>query len=197
MPSFPAPSSPLGPRIVVVTAPSGAGKTTIAHRLLAAIPELRFSVSATTRPPRAHERDGVDYHFVDGPAFEALRAADALLEWEEVYPGRFYGTPRAELARVAPGGALLLDVDVKGALHVKDLFGADALTLFIAPPSLAVLEARLRARGTESEKTLAVRLARARDELAYADRFDHVVVNERLEEAVEETLTRVRTFLTA
>lgn len=197
MPSLPAPSSPLGPRIVVVTAPSGAGKTTIAHRLLAAIPELRFSVSATTRPPRAHERDGVDYHFVDVAGFEALRAADALLEWEEVYPGRFYGTPRAELARVAPGGALLLDVDVKGALHVKDLFGADALTLFIAPPSLAVLEARLRARGTESEKTLAVRLARARDELAYADRFDHVVVNERLEEAVEETLTRVRTFLTA
>jgi len=189
--------SPVLPRLVVVTAPSGAGKTTIAHRLLAAIPTLRFSVSATTRPPRAHEHDGVDYHFVTSEDFQVLIREEALLEWEEVYPGRFYGTPHAELTRVPEGGALLLDVDVKGALHLKKMFGAQALTLFIAPPSLAALEARLRARGTETEKTLAVRLARARDELSYADHFDHIVVNEQLETAVAETLALVRTFLGA
>lgn len=195
-PVVPRPS-PLNPKVVVVTAPSGAGKTTIAHRLLEGIPGLRFSVSATTRAPRSYERDGVDYHFVSAEGFEQLIASGALLEWEEVYPGRFYGTPRAELDRVAPGGALLLDVDVKGALHVKALFGARALTLFIAPPSLAVLEERLRTRGTETEKTLAIRLARARDELTYAPHFDHVVVNERLDAAVAETLALVRSFLAA
>ncbi len=184
-------------RLVIVTAPSGAGKTTIAHRLLAALPRLRFSVSATTRAPRAHERDGVDYHFVTADAFHKMLRDDALLEWEEVYPGRFYGTPREELDRVPEGGALLLDVDVKGALHLKQLFGDRALTLFIAPPSLAVLEERLVRRGTETEKTLAIRLARARDEMGYAGHFDAVVVNEHLETAVDETLARVRLFLTA
>lgn len=183
------------PRLVVLTAPSGAGKTTIAHRLLAEVDGLRFSVSATTRPPRPHEREGVDYHFVSAEGFQALIDTGALLEWEEVYPGRFYGTPAHELDRVPPGGALLLDVDVKGALHVKALYGDRVLTVFVAPPSLAVLEDRLRTRGTETEKTLALRLARARDEMLYAPRFDRVVVNADLDAAVAETLGLVRAFL--
>lgn len=191
----PPPAPPGGPRLVVLTAPSGAGKTTIAHRLLAAVEGLVFSVSATTRAPRPHERDGVDYHFVSADGFRALIDGGALLEWEEVYPGRFYGTPTAELGRVPAGGALLLDVDVEGALHVKRLYGDRVLTVFVAPPSLGVLEARLRARGTETEKALALRLARARDELAYAPRFDRVVVNADLEAAVAETLGLVRAFL--
>lgn len=190
-------TSHVEPKLVVITAPSGAGKTTIARRLLAELPGLRFSVSATTRPPRAHEQDGVDYHFVSVEDFHRLKDEGALIEWEEVYPGRFYGTPRAELERLTPGGALLLDVDVKGALHIKELFGAHALTIFVAPPSLSVLEERLRARGTETDKTLHIRLAWARDELTYAPRFDHVVVNERLDTAVAETLALVRTFLDA
>ncbi len=183
--------------IVALTAPSGAGKTTIAHRLLAALPDLRFSVSATTRPPRPHERNGVDYHFVTPERFAELAAAGALLEYEEVYPGRFYGTLVAEVERALERGSVLLDVDVKGALNVKKLYGDRALTIFIAPPSIETLESRLRARNTETEATLAARLARARSELGYAGRFDRTVVNDGLEEAVAETLNAVRSFLGA
>lgn len=183
--------------IIALTAPSGAGKTTIAHRLLAAVPGLRFSVSATTRPARPHERHGVDYYFVGPERFRELAAAGALLEYEEVYPGRFYGTLVSEVERALQTGSVLLDVDVKGALHVKKLYGDRALTIFIAPPSLDVLEARLRARNTETETTLAARLDRARDELTYAPRFDHTVVNDGLEDAVAETLRLVRSFLSA
>lgn len=183
--------------IIALTAPSGAGKTTIAHRLLAAVPGLRFSVSATTREPRPHERNGVDYHFITPERFRELAAAGALLEYEEVYPGRFYGTLLAEVERALQTGSVLLDVDVKGALNVKKLYGDHALTLFIAPPSIEVLEARLRARNTETEASLATRLDRAREELTYAPRFDHTVVNDVLEDAVAETLTLTRSFLGA
>ncbi len=183
--------------IIALTAPSGAGKTTIAHRLLAAVPGLRFSVSATTRPPRAHEQHGVDYHFVGGERFRELAAAGAFVEFEEVYPGRFYGTLLSEVERALLTGSVLLDVDVKGALNVKKLYGDRALTIFIAPPSLETLEARLRARNTETEATLATRLERARTELAYAPRFDHTVVNDSLEVAVAETLNLVHSFLGA
>ncbi|MGI9174987.1 MAG: guanylate kinase [Rhodothermales bacterium] len=182
-------------KIIVLTAPSGAGKTTIAQRVLEAIPEIRFSVSATTRPARPHEQDGIDYHFVSPEEFEALIAEGELLEYEEVYPGRFYGTLRAEVDRLAEEVPVLLDVEVKGALNVKRLFGDNALVLFIRPPSLEALEARLQARGTETSATLRTRLERARKEIAFADRFDATIVNDRLEEAVEETLRAVRSFL--
>ena len=182
-------------KIIVLTAPSGSGKTTIARRVLAAIPEVRFSVSATTRPARPHEQDGVDYYFVSPERFQELIAEGALLEHEEVYPGRLYGTLRTEVERLAEEVPVLLDIEVKGALNVKRLFGEKALVLFIRPPSLDVLEDRLRARGTETPETLRTRLERARREIAFADRFDAVIVNDRLDEAVEETLRRVRSFL--
>ena len=184
-------------KLIALTAPSGAGKTTIAHRLLEAVPGLRFSVSATTRPPRAGEVDGEDYHFLSEADFLARVAAGDFLEYEEVYPGRYYGTLAAEVERLARTGPVLLDLDVKGALNVKGRYGALALALYIRPPSLAALAERLRARGTETEASLTARLERAHLELGYADRFDGVVVNDDLETAVAETLARVRAFLGA
>lgn len=182
-------------KIVVLTAPSGAGKTTIADALRAEIPGLAFSVSATTRPPRAHEVDGVHYHFVPEGRFRQLIESGELLEYEEVYPGRFYGTLRSEVDRAAETGPILLDIDVRGALNVKRLYGGRALTVFIRPPSMEALRARLEARGTETEATLRTRLETAARELTYADRFDVVVVNDELKTAVAETLRQVRQFL--
>lgn len=181
--------------IVVLSAPSGAGKTTIAHRVLEAIPGLRFSVSATTRAPRPNEVDGVDYHFLTEQAFRELLETGELLEYEEVYPGRFYGTLKSEVARATVENPVLLDLDVKGGVSVKRVFGDAALTVFIQPPSIEALEARLRGRATETEEVIRIRLDRARLELEYAPQFDHVVVNDDLEKAVAETLQIVRSFL--
>src|SRR5690606_1858460 len=146
---LPRPSdSPIPMKLIVLTAPSGAGKTTLARRVMEAVPGLRFSISATTRPPRPDERHGVDYFFLSREEFEAQREAGAFVEFEEVYPGRFYGTLRAELERLATSTAVVLDIDVKGALNVKRLYGDGALTVFIEPPSLGALAERLHARGT-------------------------------------------------
>jgi guanylate kinase len=186
-------------KLLVLTAPSGAGKTTLARRLLAEVPGLRFSISATTRPPREGERDGVHYHFLAEDDFRRRLTAGAFVEHEEVYPGRLYGTLRTEVEdRHEPGVAgIVLDKDVKGAIALKKLYGDRALTVFVAPPSLAELAVRLRARGTETEATLADRLARAGMEMSYAHAFDHVVVNDDLERAVAETVALTRSFLGA
>lgn len=184
-------------KIVALTAPSGSGKSTIARRLMKAVPELAFSVSATTRPPRADETDGEDYYFLSEDDFRQRIDDGAFVEWEEVYPGRFYGTLRSEIERLARTGAALLDIDVKGALAVKRRYDEHALIVFIRPPSLSVLAERLRARGTETADSLAERLDHARTELSYAERFDAVIVNDDLEAAVEETLVLVRPFLAA
>ncbi len=185
-------------KLIVLTAPSGAGKTTLTRRLIAAVPGLRFSVSATTRPPRGAERDGVDYHFLTEAEFERRVAAGDFVEHEEVYPGRFYGTLKAELERAEQGtAAVVLDVDVKGALHVRRLYGRRALTVFVRPPSLDALAERLRARGTDSDAAIATRLARAELELSHAPAFDHVVVNDDLERAAAETIALARAFLAA
>lgn len=182
-------------KIIALTAPSGSGKTTIARRLLAAFPGMAFSVSATTRARRPYEKHGVHYYFVPEEEFRALVAAGALIEYEEVYPGRFYGTLRSEVEQKAETTAVLLDIDVEGALHVKRLYGDDALTIFIQPPSLEALAERLRRRNTETETTLRDRLDRARRELTYAARFDAIVINDDLDHAVDETIRLVQQFL--
>ncbi|HET6566379.1 MAG TPA: guanylate kinase [Rhodothermales bacterium] len=185
---------PLHP-IIVLTAPSGAGKTTIAHRIMDALPRIRFSVSATTRPPRTAERDGIDYHFVTEAAFRRHIEQDELIEYQEVYPGRFYGTLRTELEQKTRTSPILLDIDVKGALNVKRLFGDRALVIFIAPPSLAVLEKRLNLRNSETPEALAIRLERARMEIAQADKFDRIIVNDDLDRASSEAIAIVEEFL--
>lgn len=159
------------------------------------LPGVRFSVSATTRPPRDAEKEGVDYYFVSAERFRQLISESAFLEYEEVYPGRFYGTLESEVSRRAEDGPVLLDVDVKGAVNVKARYGDEALTLFIRPPSLQVLEERLRARGTETDSSLRARLDRAREELTYEPQFDTVIVNEDLDTAISETLAAIERFL--
>jgi len=183
--------------LIIVAAPSGAGKTTLAHRLMDDVAGLRFSLSATTRPPRDDEQDGVDYHFMDADEFMARVEAGEFAEHEEVYPGRLYGTLHSELDGGAEEGvrAIVVDKDVRGAMALKAMFGARALTLFIAPPSLEVLGDRLRARGSESEAGVHTRLDRAAMEMSYAQDFDRVVVNGDLEAAASEIAAVVRAFI--
>ncbi len=185
-------------RIVILAAPSGAGKTTIAHALMEALPQLMFSISATTRTQRKGETDGEDYYFLTQTAFESAIANGDFVEYEEVYEGRFYGTLKTELQRIhADGGVPLFDVDVKGALNLKSQFGPRALNIFIDPPSLEELELRLRKRGTETEHDLQRRLDRARFELSQVHKFDEIVPNYDLDKAVGETIAAVKAFLEA
>lgn len=182
-------------KLIVLTAPSGAGKTTIARRVISEVDGLRFSVSATTRPRREGESDGTDYLFLSGAEFRSKIDAGAFLEYEEVYPSLFYGTLKDELERLAQSSAVLLDIDVMGALNVKNYYGDQALTLFIRPPSLEILEKRLISRGTDTRVEIAVRLKKARFELSQANNFDEIIVNDDLEAAIVETINHIRAFL--
>lgn len=183
-------------KCVIISAPSGAGKTTIVRHLLEKGLGLAFSVSATSRERRAHEIDGHDYFFISTDAFRERIADGAFIEWEEVYPGRFHGTLRSEIQRIwSEGQSPIFDVDVVGGLHLKAAFGDKALALFVAPPSLQVLEQRLRMRGTETEHTLATRIGKAEHELSFASRFDAIIVNDDLERACTEAMDRVQRFL--
>lgn len=170
-------------RLFVLTAPSGAGKTTLTRTLLATDPSLRFSVSFTTRPPRAGEIDGQDYFFVDRPRFEAMIAAGALLEHAEVF-GNYYGTGREQIGQhIRAGRSVLLDIDWQGARQVRAAM-PESVLVFIMPPSMVELEQRLRGRGTDREEVIRKRLAAARTEMLHWEEFDYVLINDRLEEAL-------------
>jgi guanylate kinase len=182
-------------RFVVLSSPSGGGKSTVTKRLLAANPRFTYSVSVTTRPPRSHEKQGQAYWFVDREEFLRRRDRGDLLEWEEVY-GEYYGTPRqpAEEA-IAAGFVVLFDLDVKGALKFKQLH-PDAILIFLSPPSYEILEQRLRARGTESEDRLKRRLSLAKWECDQSKRFDHTVINLDLEQTIREVADFIDHHLT-
>ena len=170
--------------LFVISAPSGAGKTTLLKRLLAQVQNLAFSVSHTTRQPRSGEVDGRDYHFVDRPTFETMRDNGAFLEWAGVH-GNFYGTSRdAVAAQLALGHDVFLDIDVQGARQIRAA-DSGAVFLFVAPPSWQVLEERLRGRGTDSAETVQLRLANARQEMAEANLYDYLIINDQLDPAVE------------
>ena len=181
-------SEPASPGVLLVlSAPSGAGKTTLAHRFRARHPDAVFSISATTRPPRGAERDGVDYHFVTPDRFAALVAAGAFAEWAEVH-GQRYGTLRATVDEaLARGRIALFDIDVQGGSQIKAAWPQDAATVLILPPTVAELERRLRGRSTDSEETIRRRLEAARDEVARGlATYDYVVVNDTLDRALEQ-----------
>lgn len=183
-------------KFIIVSAPSGAGKTTIVKRLLSAGLGLEFSVSAASRPPRASEVDGKDYHFMTADAFMEKIGAQALIEWQEVYPGHFYGTLRSEVERIWNNGHhVIFDVDVMGGLNLKKAYPDISLSIFVMPPSLAELEKRLRLRSTESEENLKKRLDKAAHEISFSGQFDRVLVNDDLEVAAASALEMVKAFL--
>lgn len=183
------------PCIIIVAAPSGSGKSSLAAKLMAELPQIRFSVSATTRAPRGEEKDSEAYHFLSEEAFRSAIDEDRLLEYEEVYPGRFYGTLRSEVDQSTASRPVLLDVDVVGALNVKKQYGAQCLAVFVRAPSMDVLEARLRGRGTEDEASLKARLDKAAFEMSYESSFDQSVVNDDLDVAADELIGLTRSFL--
>lgn len=183
-------------KIIIFSAPSGSGKTTIVRELLARYPQLEFSVSATSRAPRGTERDGVDYYFLSHEEFMRAVAENRFVEWEEVYRGTCYGTLRSEMERIwQKGHTIAFDVDVIGGLNLKRLFGDDACAVFVMPPSVAELRRRLEGRGTDAPEVIDRRVAKAEFELTKAPEFDHVVVNDRLEDAVAEVCALVEKFL--
>lgn len=180
-------------KIIVLSAPSGTGKSSIIKRLLD-YPELHlgFSVSATSRAPRGTEQHGIEYYFITHEEFKQKADAGDFVEWEEVYPGTCYGTLKSEVNRVTEAGQnLIMDIDVKGGLNVKKCYGDQALTIFILPPSKEELEKRLRGRGTDAEDVIRKRLDKADYELSFAPQFDVRVVNDDLERAVEEVRTLI------
>lgn len=183
-------------KVIVIVAPSGAGKTTIAQRLLKEYPKIKFSVSATTRKPRKGEIDGVDYYFLSDEEFDQKIENEEFLEWEH-YSGNRYGTLRSEVDKLVESGYFpLLDIEVKGALNVQKLYQSDAISIFIEPPSMGELKNRLSQRGSETERSLQKRLKRAEMEMKYTDRFSYSVVNDDLEEAYAEVKNIIEPFIT-
>lgn len=183
-------------RCIIFSAPSGAGKTTLVRHILKVRGDLAFSVSATSRSPRGQEQEGIDYYYMTPEAFRTQIDADAFVEWEEVYHDQYYGTLKAEILRIWGNQQhVVFDVDVEGGVNLKRVFGDRALSVFVQPPSLEVLESRLRSRGTESEANIAKRMAKAERELTYADRFDHILVNDDLERAKQEVVDLVERYL--
>ncbi len=184
-------------KIIVISAPSGCGKSTIINSILdSGKVDLSFSVSATNRPPREGEENGVHYHFMSTEEFRDAVAAGEFIEWEEVYPGRYYGTLRREIDRIiADSHNVILDIDVKGALNVKKIYGDTAITIFVEPPSIDELRRRLENRGTDTAEQLDTRMSRAEYELGFAPEFDKRIVNDRLEDAIADTERIISGFI--
>ncbi len=183
-------------KCLIFSAPSGAGKTTIVHYLLGKISALSFSISACSREPRINEKDGVDYYFLGVEGFRQKIEEGAFLEWEEVYTDNYYGTLKSEIERIwAAGKTVIFDVDVVGGLNLKKIFGDKAMAVFVKPPSYEELEKRLRYRSTESEEKIRMRMDKAHRELAMAEKFDYILVNDDLEFACEEALSVALNFI--
>lgn len=183
-------------RIIIITAPSGAGKTSITHWLLKKYPQLAFSVSATTRTPRDHEKDGVDYYFLSVDDFSQKIVHKEFAEWEMVYEGKYYGTLKAELKRIWSAGRVpLLDIEVKGAIHMQKQYPKSILSLFIEPPSVGELRRRLEMRGTETPASLESRINKASYEISFKHHFDKIIVNKDLDKACQEADAIISAFL--
>ena len=183
-------------KVIIVSAPSGAGKTSIVRHLLDAVPELQFSVSATTRHKRDYEEDGKDYYFITPENFKERLANDEFLEWQEVYKDQFYGSLKSEVERIwENGGTVIFDVDVLGGLNIKRFYGDKALAVFIEPPTMEELANRLKKRGTETEESLKKRLDKAEYEISFANQFDRIVLNDNLKTAQQEMIDLVQDFL--
>lgn len=183
-------------KLVIISAPSGAGKTTIVKHLLESGLKLSFSVSATTRPIRGNETEREDYFFLTVKEFKKKIKNNEFVEWEEVYKDMFYGTLKSELERIwAQGNHVLFDVDVNGGISLKNKFGTNSIAIFIMPPSVSELENRLVKRGTDTPEKIRLRVEKARDELKLANQFDTIIVNHQLDKAKEETLKIVASFL--
>lgn len=185
-------------KIIIISAPSGCGKSTIINAVMAdprRRDKLRFSVSATNRAPREGEQDGVNYHFLTTEEFRKAIADDAFVEYEEVYPGRFYGTLKSEVERTVDSGAnVVLDIDVCGGVRVKEMYGDRAVSIFIEPPSVETLRERLVKRATDTDEAIEERVSKARYEIGFAPRYDHCVINDRLDDAVASVASIIDSF---
>lgn len=183
-------------KIIIITAPSGAGKTSITHFLLEKYPQLAFSISAATRSPRGNEVDGKDYYFMKVEEFQQKIQKGEFVEWEMVYEGKYYGTLKKELDRLwKENKCPLLDIDVKGAIHVQTQYPQSVLSIFIEPPSVRELARRLASRGTETEESLQTRVNKAEYEMSFSHHFHHTIVNDDLQEACEEAEKLITAFL--
>jgi guanylate kinase len=183
-------------KIIIITAPSGAGKTSITRYLLNKYPQLKFSVSAATRPPRGNEKNGIDYYFMSVEEFQQKIEAHAFVEWEMVYEGKYYGTLKSELKRIWKNKQIpLLDIDVQGAIHVQNEYPVNSLFIFIQPPSIEELKKRLLSRGSETPESLETRINKSSFELSFKNHFKNVVVNSKLEIACAEAESIVRSFI--
>jgi len=185
-------------KLLIFCAPSGSGKSTIVQHLLGLGLGLSFSISATSREPRPGEQDGRDYYFISPEQFRNKIMKEEFIEWEEVYPDQYYGTLRDEVDRIWERGMhAIFDIDVFGGMNLKKRYGSQAISVFIQPPSVGVLEQRLRARGTDGEESLKKRLDKAAYEMSFASEFDHILINEHLDLALKEAEELVRSFLNA
>lgn len=183
-------------KCIIFSAPSGAGKTTLVHKLLESSPQFAFSVSACSRDPRVNEIDGKDYYFIGVEGFQKKISENEFVEWEEVYKDNYYGTLKSELNRIwSEGKTVVFDVDVVGGLNLKKVFKNKALAIFVQPPSMEILEQRLRGRKTESEEKIQMRISKAREELKRSIEFDVVLENNILEEAVEKVKILANEFI--